>query len=370
MSKNYLTHIVLWLLIQLLVEVECQIDSFKLAQRSGHTSTFIDSNLYILGGRSEETERVGSEFFYLDVSVSFDTQNILWRDLTSINIVPKHNAAASVSGGANNKTLFLYGGFPYNNTAMDLVYTFDTQSNSWSIPKITGDNIVMKNNLKGIINVYGKMFLFGGIFNGTTTQNDMLILDTKNLKWGLGSTINAPSPRAVYGATYVSDQHILYLVLMIYYYDMVEDLWLTRVTSGTIPSDRDSFSSVLGLDGQQVIIFGGISNLNNIKPQHALYVLDLVNLEWYIPKISSSIPGSRYWHRANLIGKYMVISFGFGYDRNVDNDILLLDISNDKEYMWTNIFNPNILKYPILPNDPLKDLPKINPLPVIIGISI
>src|SRR5688572_26443505 len=155
MLMNYSMHLVLWLLIQLLVKVECQTAPFKPAQRSGHSATLIDSNLYILGGRNEENERVGSEFFYLDVSVSFNTQNILWRDLTSINIVPKHNAAASVSGGENNKTLFLYGGLPYYNAAMDLVYTFDTQSNSWSIPKITGDNIVMKNNLKGIVNDYG-----------------------------------------------------------------------------------------------------------------------------------------------------------------------------------------------------------------------
>ncbi|CAG8649740.1 14088_t:CDS:2 [Funneliformis caledonium] len=382
MLKNYSIRLVLWLLIQLLVEVKCQTTPFRSTQRSSHTATLIDSNLYILGGRNDETGRIGNEFFYLDVSVPFNTQNILWHNLTSINIVPAHISAASVNGGANNKTLFLYGGS--SDKVMSLVYTFDTQSNSWNIPKITGDNIVRKNNLKGIINNYGKMYLFGGLFNGTTTQNDMFILDTKNLKWELGSTINAPSPRAVYGATYVSEQHILYLggfstassidgaslsLKEIYYYDMLKDLWLTRVTSGTIPTDRDSFSAVLGLNGQKVIIFGGINNINKFTPQDTLYVLDLNNFEWYIPKISGSIPSSRYWHQANVIGKYMVISFGFGYDRNIDNDILLLDISNDEEYMWTNIFDPNEVK-PTPPTESPKVSPTTTPIPVIIGVSI
>ncbi len=34
---------------------------------------------------------------------------------------------------------------------------------------------------------------------------------------------------------------------------------------------------------------------------------------WYIPKISGKISGSRYDYKANVIGKYMVISFGKYY---------------------------------------------------------
>ncbi len=47
-----------------------------------------------------------------------------------------------------------------------------------------------------------------------------------------------------------------------------------------------------------------------IQPQDSLYVLDLVNYEWYIPNISGERPDSRIYHKANVIGKYMVISFG------------------------------------------------------------
>ena len=68
---------------------------------------------------------------------------------------------------------------------------------------------------------------------------------------------------------------------------------------------------MIGLDGQRLIIFGGRSNsLHNLPPGESLYVLHLKNFEWSIPKISGPIPNSRMFHKANVIGIYMVISFG------------------------------------------------------------
>ncbi len=208
MSKNSLTYIILWLLIQLLIEINCQMAPFKPQQRTDHTATLIDDKLYILGGYNEEI--AGNQFFYLDVSVSFDTQELLWSDLTSINIVPSsHWGAASVNGGANNVTLFIYGGFLFNET--DLVYTFDTKTNSWSVPKIIDDTIPKKAFITGIVDYNGKMYLFGGNNDNNTRSNDMLVLNTVNLNWGKGSFVNAPTPRDSYGATLLSNQHIIYL---------------------------------------------------------------------------------------------------------------------------------------------------------------
>ena len=66
---------------------------------------------------------------------------------------------------------------------------------------------------------------------------------------------------------------------------------------------------MIGLDGQRAIIFGG-SATKDLSPGNSLYALNLINFEWYIPKTSGQIPKSRMFHRANVIGKYMVISFG------------------------------------------------------------
>ena len=46
------------------------------------------------------------------------------------------------------------------------------------------------------------------------------------------------------------------------------------------------------------------------QPHDSLYVLNMMNFEWNIPKVSGNKPSTRCWHKANVIGKYMVISFG------------------------------------------------------------
>src|SRR5688572_28433721 len=74
---------ILWILFQLFTEINCQMVPFKPEERSAHTATLINNKLYILGGTS-----AGKEFFYLDVSVPFNTQNLLWQNLTSVNIIP------------------------------------------------------------------------------------------------------------------------------------------------------------------------------------------------------------------------------------------------------------------------------------------
>ncbi|PKY62637.1 hypothetical protein RhiirA4_528063, partial [Rhizophagus irregularis] len=136
---------------------------------------------------------------------------------------------------------------------------------------------------------------------------------------------------------------------------MINDNWDTKVTSGKIPSNRSGLSAVLGLDGKRIIIFGGCF-INPGYLDATLYVLDLANYNWYIPKISGKIPKPRNLHKANVIGKYMVISFGEGYDKTVESDILLLDISNNEEYIWTTIFDP-----PPLPPSPSSSLSSLSP---------
>ncbi|PKY44831.1 hypothetical protein RhiirA4_514900 [Rhizophagus irregularis] len=212
----------------------------------------------------------------------------------------------------------------------------------------------------------------------TLIDNKLYILDTINLNWSKGSIINAPTPRANYGAILLPNDKIIYIggdndttiydpntlkiskgtalsLSEIYIYDMINDNWDTKVTSGKIPSNRSGLSAVLGLDGKRIIIFGGCF-INPGYLDATLYVLDLANYNWYIPKISGKIPKPRNLHKANVIGKYMVISFGEGYDKTVESDILLLDISNNEEYIWTTIFDP-----PPLPPSPSSSLSSLSP---------
>ncbi|GBB89583.1 hypothetical protein RclHR1_01630021 [Rhizophagus clarus] len=355
MLKKTIIYIKLWILFQLFVEISCQI---KPLERKYHTATLIDNKLYILGGGiilTDSAEKAGKEFFYLDVSVAFNTQKLFWQDLSNVNTVPSHIGATAVKGGANNNTIFLYGG---TDTVPTLVYIYDPQSNSWSIPKIGGYNIHEKKRyMKGVIDTNEKMYIWGGSVVGGT-NSDMFILDTINLRWGIGNLIGAPTPRSEHGAILLPNNNIMYMggyyhdylpLNQVYFYNIINDNWSTENTLGNIPSSRTSFSVVLGLDGQNVIIFGGNidTESGSIPPGESLYVLNLNNFEWSVPKISGPIPNSRNGHQANVIGVYMVISFGSGYDRSVESDILLLDIRNNNEYTWTYNFDP--LATPITP---------------------
>src|ERR1043165_2420396 len=200
-------YIIFWFILRLLDIINCQMRPF---QRYLHTATHINDKLYILGGAYVSNDIVLNEFFYLDVSVPFNTKGLIWKDLTSINIVPAHEGAASVKGGANNNTLFLHVIVSPGTTTS--VYTFNPQSNSWSSPTITGVNTISR---AFAINYSGKMYLFSGanIVNGNMTNdlNGMLILDTINLIWGTGSLIGAPSPRHNFGAVLLPDNNIIYI---------------------------------------------------------------------------------------------------------------------------------------------------------------
>ncbi|PKK60369.1 hypothetical protein RhiirC2_856887 [Rhizophagus irregularis] len=241
---------------------------FKPSVYSHHTATLIDNKLYILSGYNLNT-RI-KEFFYLDVSVPFNTQELSWQDLSNINMVPLHSSATSVKGGPNNDTLFLYGGDSSDQT-MALVYTFDSRSIVWSIPKITGFNPARRSGLTGIINNDGRMYLWSGGNDTVYVTNEMLVLDTINLSWSKGSIINAPIPRNGYSATLLPNNKIIYMggdndytityfpntlninkgtaltLSEIYIYDMINDNWDTKVASGKIPSNRGGFTTVLGM---------------------------------------------------------------------------------------------------------------------------
>jgi hypothetical protein len=129
-----------------------------------------------------------------------------------------------VKGGANNNTLILYG-VVNANTVMDLVYTYNPLSNSWSIPKITGNIPTRKRGLTGIIDHKGIMYLWSGYDDANNKYvNDMLILDTINLVWGKGNLVGVPTGRDDYGAVLLPDNSIIYIgkqVIPVFYYLLI-----------------------------------------------------------------------------------------------------------------------------------------------------
>src|SRR6266542_4297474 len=159
LQKSLTYMLLLMILSQFLVKINSQeTTSFRPKQRCYHTASFINKKLYISGGQSfnGSIDIVGADFFYLDFSLRFNnTQELLWYNLSNNSSIPSHTSSAtSVKGGANNDTLFVYGGFSPNQT--DLVYRFNSQSYLWDIPIITSNNnniVIKKRDMMGVINI-------------------------------------------------------------------------------------------------------------------------------------------------------------------------------------------------------------------------
>ncbi|PKK66328.1 hypothetical protein RhiirC2_852951 [Rhizophagus irregularis] len=350
-------------LLQLLVEVKSQITT-KPDLRLAHTATLIDDKLYILGGEippRSSGKQPKETFLYIDVSTPFNTNEVKYTDLSN-SIVPSREYAIATKGGANNSTLFLYGGATFTN--QELVYAFDAQHSAWYIPKPTGDPPVGKDFMSPVIDDNGLLYMFGGSRPVSGYVNDMFILDTIHFNWKKSSAINPPSSRDGYSAVFLPNKTIVYLggfgpsgpngsgpiswlpLDEVYLYDTINSSWETKKVDGTVPAPRAAFSAVLGPDSQRVIIFGGDTNStskNVLYSENALYVLNLNTIQWQVPPTSGKPPSSRTFHRTLTIGKYMVVTFGDGYTRDSENDILLLDISNNDQYVWTTNFEPQSL---------------------------
>ncbi|CAB5396024.1 unnamed protein product [Rhizophagus irregularis] len=142
-----------------------------------------------------------------------------------------------------------------------------------------------------------------------------IIGDTYHRKYSLTGIIDNKGKMYLWGGLDIrtnvnSDMLILDTVNLVWVKEVLHQL---EATSGNIPSGRSGFTAVLGLDGQRVIIYGGSSD----STDSSLYELNLINYEWRN-----------------------------GYNRSIENDILLLDISNVNEYIWTNEFYFNSLPLP------------------------
>ncbi|RIB26191.1 hypothetical protein C2G38_2065496, partial [Gigaspora rosea] len=96
-------------------------DSFTPGGRSGHESVLIENKLYIMGGfypisqdsTYSQTNKfnISREFFYLDLSISFDIDSPPFVDLTSTSpMLYGVSKGAALAGGISKSYIFLIGG--------------------------------------------------------------------------------------------------------------------------------------------------------------------------------------------------------------------------------------------------------------------
>ncbi|CAI2175633.1 6995_t:CDS:2 [Funneliformis geosporum] len=369
------------------------VESFAPKGRLAHSSILLRDKLYYFGGSDKDIQSA-KELFYLDVSQPFDKPNIPWVFLTSIPFGSIWSTV-SLNGINNDSNIYLFGGMmiddDYKDSFTSVIHQFNVNSSTWSIPSVSGIAPERRREIKAVGN-NGRLYIFGGNTFPTTGSptfkffNDMVIFDTIGLSWTNISSVDAPSKRALYTATLLTNGFIVYIggyefkedgdvtvvdLKQIYLYDTNSLTWSLKVASFASPiENRVTHTAVLAPDGK-IIIYGGSKQFVEIVNARAvpdIAVLDTRKepFEWDEPKVTSNIGSvpSLTAHTADLVGYYMIVAFGnitkyYSEPLSLRNsDIYIMDIRN---FTWVNSFD--IAEFKI-------DTPKSNNVMKIIIITI
>ncbi|RHZ86378.1 hypothetical protein Glove_51g90 [Diversispora epigaea] len=299
--------------------------------------------------------------------MSFDNTNLSWTLIPDGNL-PINTRYSTAVVGLDNSTIFQIGGFIRNKDTLDYdfskqVYTYDYPTSKWTTPSIIGDNVSPKQQISGVIDNLGIIYIFGGVNTTNLTAfmgflyNDMNTLDTSSLTWRtLSISQNLPLSTSDYSADILPNGIIVYIggqeytgvpvfslveMKSIKLFDTKKLEWSYMNATGDDVDPRWLFTSVLTPDGY-IIIFGGCTkSFYSVSPNLALLDTNKSPYEWSIPSNSkANSPPSIYSHSANLYFNYMIITFGYNVDDQIYNSqVYLYNITSNK---WVTSFNPPV----------------------------
>ncbi|CAB4415442.1 unnamed protein product [Rhizophagus irregularis] len=326
--------------------------------RIGQTATLVDNKIYFIGGLNSALEAT-NDIFYYDFESGLNSTG--WADVQSqgMNLPTISWHAADIGVIFDNDSIFIIGGV---GKVLDLVYKFDTETNTLEVPTIRGE-IPPRRMGMSTVRYKDNVYIFsGGMENNGITifLNNFDILSTADLIWKVGNLVNAPPPRFFYTATLVYtviyyigglEQNGLIQVYSpmtnIYQYDIIGNTWSLKVATaiGNIPGSRIGHSAVFVED--KICIYGGKYNMQEPIPVvEQIALLDTTTLTWSIPQLENTnipkldntdIPKLVY-HSATLIDKLMFIAFGNLTDTQVlNNNYYVFDLSTNSNIQWSKL---------------------------------
>ncbi|RIA94782.1 hypothetical protein C1645_873238 [Glomus cerebriforme] len=316
--------------------------------RYAHASILIDSKLYFIGG-FDSSGKMKSDFFYLDLSIQFSSNDVLkFIQINNNDLTPN----AWCNAATTNNIIYLLGCFMINDNS-SLIYQYSISSNKWSIPSISGTPSPahrIKNGVS-IDHSTGRIYYFGGEDDANKLLNDMWILyniNNNQLSWQ--QLTPALQPSCCSSAVLLPDGYILYIggrnndpnndpmrMNNITRYNTISNTWDFVKTTGVAQFYRLGFSAVLVPDGR-IIVYGGMFPGVQL-PSNDLNVLNTTTYEWMIPEVRNK-QDTKSFHTANLYDNYMIVAFGIGTDNTPSSEILLLDITDITMYKWIPDFIP------------------------------
>jgi N-acetylneuraminic acid mutarotase len=175
---------------QIIVNISCQ--QYVPVGRYFHTATLVGTKIYFLGGQTA-TESLTNDFFYLDISKSFDkTKEALpFVDLTDKALeIPPHQRAVTTVFGELKDLIFLFGGnMERFNDQFRLAYSFSTVQLKWRTVTVSQGTLPLRKQIMGAVtDNHNKIYIFGGgslegKFPEEYYNSEMYIFDATNKFW-------------------------------------------------------------------------------------------------------------------------------------------------------------------------------------------
>src|SRR3954454_2005492 len=150
--KTLILYIIFFHFLVNIVNINCQ--QYVPVARVMHTATLVETKIYFLGGsKSDESGEPLNDFFYLDISKSFDkTKEALpFVDLSDkASEIPPHFGAATTV--FRKDSIFFFGGEMRNlNDQFRLTYSFNATQLKWRTVTVSQGTVPLRKRIMNAV---------------------------------------------------------------------------------------------------------------------------------------------------------------------------------------------------------------------------
>ncbi|KAG2273578.1 hypothetical protein Bca52824_056133 [Brassica carinata] len=306
----------------------------KPAPRFNHAAAAIGNKMIVVGGESGNGLLDDVQVLNFDSFTWSTVSSKVYLSPSSLPLmIPSWKGHCLVSWG---KKVLLVGGKTDPSSDRVSVWSFDTESECWSLMDAKGDIPVSRSG-HTVVRASSVLILFGGEDSKKRKLNDLHMFDLKSSTWlPLNCTGTRPCARSNHVATLFDDK-ILFVfggsgknktLSDLYSLDFETMVWSRIKIRGFHPSPRAGSCGVLC--GNKWYITGGGSR----KKRHAeTLVFDILKVEWSVASISSqsSITANKGFSLVLLQhkDKDFLVAFG-GTKKDPSNQVEVFTIDKNK----------------------------------------
>lgn len=243
--------------------------------------------------------------------------NILWKNITSTDIVPTITKRFSHAACVLENSMYIFGGCTTNATSFNDLWRFDLSRRQWIRPLATGTYPVPK-AYTSMVHYKDYLIVFGGwtypslsqYYQNVTMFNEIHFYCVNTNKWILINASNCPPPMAGHSACIKDNEMIVFGGLVMtaaqnYQIQCSNDVWVLDIpslnwrkqpTTKPRPSPRYA-QSLLNLDSERLLLLGGVQTLQNRFVYSDCWILTMKGPTWTWKELSVR---NKEWASANI----------------------------------------------------------------------